>query len=106
MEPISAAAMTATIERIAAAARPSGGTTPGAAEGAGQSFRDALSSVSRSEQVVDRAVRRAARGADLTPAELLSVQHAVYRASQRAELVAKAVDKVSDSVREITQIRI
>lgn len=75
-------------------------------DGVGQSFRDALQSVGRSERVVDRAVRRAARGADLSPGELLAVQTAVYRASRQAELVAKAVDRVSDSVKEVTQIRI
>jgi hypothetical protein len=51
-------------------------------------------------------MRRMARGGDLSNAELLAVQTSVYRASRQAEVVAKAVDRVSDTVREVTQIRV
>jgi hypothetical protein len=75
-------------------------------EGASRSFRDALARVESSERVVDRAVSHVSRGGDLSAAELLALQAQVYRASQQAELVSKAVDRVSDTVREITQIRV
>lgn len=75
-------------------------------EGASRSFRDALARVESSERLVDRAVAHVSRGGDLSAAELLALQAQVYRASQQAELVSKAVDRVSDTVREITQIRV
>lgn len=74
--------------------------------GVSRSFRDALASVERSELRVNRAVRRMSRGADLSAGELLALQTSVYRAAQKAELVSKAVDRVTDTVREITQIRV
>ncbi len=71
-----------------------------------RSFREVLTSVERTEGRVDRAVRRISRGADLSSAELLALQTSVYRASQKAELVSRAVDRISDTIREITQIRV
>jgi methyl-accepting chemotaxis protein len=82
---------------------PEGG---GALDGLARSFRAALASVERSERHVDRAVGRLSRGADLSTGELLALQTEVYRSAQRAELVSRAVDRVSDTVREITQIRV
>jgi methyl-accepting chemotaxis protein len=75
-------------------------------EGASRSFRDALARVEGSERAVDHAVSHLSRGGDLSAEELLALQARVYRASQQAELVSKAVDRVSDTVREITQIRV
>jgi hypothetical protein len=75
-------------------------------EGASRSFRDALARVERSERFVDRAVDRVSRGGDLSAAELLALQAQVYRASQQAELLSRAVDRVSETVREVTQIRV
>lgn len=74
--------------------------------GANRSFRQALERVERSERFVDRAVRRVSRGDDLSSGELLALQANVYRASQQAELVSRAVDRLSDTVREITQLRV
>lgn len=84
--------------------------SPGSEEnivtGAARSFRDALARVERSERFVDHAVRRVSRGDELSSGELLTLQAHVYRASQQAELVSRAVDRVSDTVREITQLRV
>lgn len=74
--------------------------------GATRSFRDALARVERSERFVDHAVRRVSRGDELSSGELLALQANVYRASQQAELVSRAIDRVSDTVREITQLRV
>ena len=75
-------------------------------EGASRSFREALARVERADRFVDRAIGRVAHGADLTPAQLLAVQTQVYRASRQAELISKAIDRVSDALREVTQIRV
>lgn len=109
--PVSAAVGVSTLHRAIAATGPTAGPSGGAAapsglDGVARSFRDVLASVARSERVVDRAMARVAHGADLDEAELLAVQTAVYRASREAELVAKAVDRVADSVREITQMKV
>jgi len=78
----------------------------GVLTGAARSFRDALARVERSERFVDRATFRVSRGDDLSAGELLALQAQVYRASQHAELLSRAVDRVSDTVREITQIKV
>lgn len=73
---------------------------------AGRSFRQVLASVGQADRDLDRAVRRMAGGAELSHAELISLQTTVYQASRRAELVARAVDRVGDTVRELTQVRV
>ena len=88
------------------ASAPAGTDGESALGGLSRSFRAALASVERSEQHVDRAVRRLSRGADLSTGELLALQTEVYRSAQQAELVSRAVDRVSDTAREITQIRV
>lgn len=98
--------MTITFPSVSAHPAGSRGARADLLEGASRSFRDALARVESSERCVDRAVSHVARGGDLSAAELLTLQAQVYRASQQAELVSKAVDRVSDTVREITQIRV
>jgi hypothetical protein len=105
MEPVGAAVPRTNL--VSSATAHGGSSSPeGALEGAAGSFRAALARVERSERFVDRAVRRISRGGDLEPGQLLAIQAEVYRASQQAELVSRAVDRVSDTVREITQIKI
>jgi len=78
----------------------------GVSSGIAQSFRDVLSRALEAESQAEQAIRRLARGADLSNADLLVLQIAVERASQRVELLGKAVDRAADTARELTQIRV
>ena len=86
-------------------ATPSEQATDGLAR-ASRTFRETLADLERSERYVERTLRRVSHGADLSSGELLAVQTQVYRSSQRAELLSKVADRVSDTVREVTQIKV
>ncbi|MCC7539051.1 MAG: hypothetical protein IT379_22690 [Deltaproteobacteria bacterium] len=62
-----------------------------------------LRDVARGERFVRSVMRRAARGADFSPQELLAIQAGVYRYTQELELVSKIVDKGTAAVRQTLQ---
>lgn len=62
-----------------------------------------LRDVARGERFVRSVMRRAARGEDFTPQELLAIQAGVYRYTQELELVSKIVDKGTAAVRQTLQ---
>lgn len=58
------------------------------------------------ERRLDRFVRQAARGGPMDPAELLSMQALVYRYSQRVDLLAKLVERLTGAVRQTLQTQL
>jgi hypothetical protein len=78
---------------------PAGGT----ASAAGPSFAQALqrigSAVDRGEALIARASRGGLGGLD--SAQLIALQAGIYRYSEAVDLVAKLVDRASNSVRTV-----
>lgn len=70
-----------------------------AASTAASRFRDLVQDLEKGEDFVDRVIRRAMAGRDLTPEQLIAVQAGVYRHSQQMETFSKLVDSVAGSVR-------
>ena len=68
-----------------------------------EALGDAVRSIARGERFVDGAMRRAARGGDLEPGQLLALQAGVYRYTQELELAAKLVDKATGAVKQTLQ---
>ena len=62
-------------------------------------FKDLLQDLDRGEKFVDRVIRKAMRGRDFSPEELIAVQAGVYRHAQQMEAFSKLVDSVTGSVR-------
>ena len=64
---------------------------------------DAVRSIARGERFVDGAMRRAARGKELEPGQLIAIQAGVYRYTQELELASKLVDKATGAVKQTLQ---
>jgi len=82
---------------VSPVAAPAGSDAPATA--AAERFRDLLQDLDRGEKFVDRVIRRAMAGRDLSPEQLIAVQAGVYRHAQQMETFSKLVDGVTGSVR-------
>lgn len=82
---------------IAPDAGPPGPAAP--ATGAATRFRDLIQDLDRGEKFVDRVIRRAMAGRDLSPEQLIAVQAGVYRHARQMEAFSKLVDSVTGSLR-------
>lgn len=66
---------------------------------AAERFESLLHDLDRGEMFVDRVIRKAMRGKDFSPQELIAIQAGVYRHAQQMETFSKLVDSVTGSVR-------
>ena len=80
-------------------------SSPPALTSLGQSFREVLAHAHEAQRSVDLLVGRLQHGGPLSPAQLLSLQTQVYQVSQQAELLSHTVNRVGDTIRDITQLR-
>jgi len=64
-------------------------------------FLRALEELDREEKLMDGIVRRAMKGGDFSPQELIAVQAGVYRYTQQIDLFGKLVDRAAASVRQL-----
>jgi hypothetical protein len=67
-------------------------------------FDALLKDLDNGEAFFDRVMRRAKRGRDFTPEELISIQAGVYRHTQAMEAFSKLVDSVTGSVRRTLEV--
>ncbi len=65
-----------------------------------------LEQVTRAQQRMDQLLRVAETGKAFSPAELLSLQTHVYRASQELDLAGKVVEKATGGVKQVLQTQV
>ncbi len=66
----------------------------------------ALDKVTAAQTRMDQVLAIAQSGKSFTPAELLSLQTQVYRASQELDLAGKVVEKATGGVKQILQTQV
>ncbi len=64
---------------------------------------DAAESIGRGHRFIDRAIRAARRGRELSPEQLIATQAGVYRYTQELELASKIVDKSTQAIKQVLQ---
>jgi len=65
----------------------------------GSAVRATMNRLEQQRTAIDGVIRRAARGATFSPAELLVLQSRVYTYSRELELVSRLVDRTVSSVK-------
>ncbi|BDG08941.1 hypothetical protein [Anaeromyxobacter paludicola] len=83
--------------RLPAAGAPAGSSIPG---GALAAARDALASLERARERLDRLLDGGRAGRTCTARELLAVQREAYGYAQRVELAAKVVEQGAQTVKQ------
>ena len=74
-------------------------SVPGAATEASGHFGEILAELDSGERFMDRIIRKASRGKDFSPEELIAIQAGVYRHTQAMEAFSKLVDSATGCVR-------
>lgn len=64
---------------------------------------DAAQSIGRGQRFIERAIRAARRGRELSPEQLIATQAGVYRYTQELELASKIVDKSTQAIKQVLQ---
>jgi hypothetical protein len=77
--------------------------TPSLAAPAQVSAAQVVERVSQAQQRMEQILRAAESGRSFSPAELLSLQTHVYRASQELDLAGKVVEKATGGVKQVLQ---
>ncbi len=67
---------------------------------------DVIGEVSRAQTRMDEILKAAESGKSFSPAELLSLQTHVYRASQELDLAGKVVEKATGGVKQVLQTQV
>jgi hypothetical protein len=65
-----------------------------------------LDHVSAAQARMDQILKLAESGRDFSPAELLSLQTHVYRASQELDLAGKVVEKATNGIKQVLQTQV
>jgi hypothetical protein len=65
-----------------------------------------LDQLSAAQSRMDEVLKLAQSGKSFTPAELLSLQTQVYRASQELDLAGKVVEKATGGVKQVLQTQV
>ncbi len=65
-----------------------------------------LDHVSAAQTRMDQILKLAESGRDFSPAELLSLQTHVYRASQELDLAGKVVEKATNGIKQVLQTQV
>ena len=79
------------------------GATPSAAQA---SAVKVLDQVSRAQSRMDQILKLAESGKSFSPAELLSLQAHIYRASQELDLAGKVVEKSTGGLKQVLQTQL
>lgn len=75
-------------------------------EGAQRAGLEMLDRVSQAQSQMEQALELAESGMSFSPAELLSLQAQVYRASQELDLAGRIVEKATGGVKQILQTQV
>lgn len=67
---------------------------------------DVIGEVNRAQVRMDEILKAAESGRSFSPAELLSLQTHVYRASQELDLAGKVVEKATGGVKQVLQTQV
>lgn len=83
-------------------------STPGVrgVEGAQRAGLEMLDRVSQAQRQMEQLLELARSGTSFSPAELLSLQAQVYRASQELDLAGKVVEKATGGVKQVLQTQV
>ena len=83
-------------------------STPGVrgVEGAQRVGLEMLDRVSQAQRQMEQLLELARSGTSFSPAELLSLQAQVYRASQELDLAGKVVEKATGGVKQVLQTQV
>jgi len=65
-----------------------------------------LDRVSQAQRQMEQLLELARSGTSFSPAELLSLQAQVYRASQELDLAGKVVEKATGGVKQVLQTQV
>jgi hypothetical protein len=91
------------VTRATAGKRQAGAAAPSAAQA---SAVKVLDQVSRAQSRMDQILKLAESGKTFSPAELLSLQAHIYRASQELDLAGKVVEKSTGGVKQVLQTQL
>jgi hypothetical protein len=77
---------------------------PGATARVNERFGEILADLDSGDRFMERVIRKASRGQDFSPEELISIQAGVYRHTQAMEAFSKLVDSATGCVRRTLEV--
>lgn len=104
--PIPVVQPTSQAPRGVTTARPGPCRLEGPSATAGPPATRVLDQVSRAQQRMEEVLALARSGRHFSPAELLSLQAHVYRATQELDLAGKVVEKATGGVKQVLQTQV